>query len=47
MYGDAAYSSMALELNASDARGIDVRSLNLRFVDECMYHPKLTNYNYR
>jgi hypothetical protein len=26
MYGSAAaYSSMALELNASDARGIDVR----------------------
>lgn len=25
MYGDTAYSSMALELNASDARGIDVR----------------------
>lgn len=25
MYGDAAYSSMTLELNASDSRGIDVR----------------------
>jgi replication factor C subunit 3/5 len=33
MYGDAAYSSMALELNASDARGIDVRNLNSKFID--------------
>ena len=27
MYGPKAYSTMALELNASDARGIDVRPL--------------------
>jgi DNA polymerase III delta prime subunit len=28
MFGDKAYSSMVLELNASDARGIDVSTIN-------------------
>jgi replication factor C subunit 3/5 len=34
MYGDKAYSSMALELNASDARGIDVSSPSQWRIDE-------------